>query len=59
MPYIYIYGWPEPYICTVFDRIFGHFPAKITVYRPFGRELTKHTFNIRSVCTVLANPSYA
>jgi hypothetical protein len=30
--YIYIYGWPDPYIYTVYDRIFGDFPAKITVY---------------------------
>jgi len=26
--------WPEPYICTVYDRIFGDLPAKITVYTP-------------------------
>jgi len=25
-------GWPEPYIYTVHDRIFGNFRAKITVY---------------------------
>jgi hypothetical protein len=28
------YGWPEPYVCTVYDRIFGNFPAKNTVYTP-------------------------
>jgi hypothetical protein len=27
-------GWPEPYIYTIYDRIFG-FPAKITVYTPY------------------------
>jgi len=31
----YILGWPEPYICTVYDRIFGNFPAKNTIYRPY------------------------
>jgi hypothetical protein len=25
-------GWPGSYICTVYDRIFGDFPAKNTVY---------------------------
>jgi hypothetical protein len=25
-------GWPEPYTYTVYDRIFGDFPAKKTVY---------------------------
>jgi len=28
-------GWPEPYIHTVYDRIFGDFPAKNTVYTPY------------------------
>jgi hypothetical protein len=28
-------GWPEPYICTVYDRIFGDFQAKNTVYTPY------------------------
>ena len=28
-------GWPGPYICTVYDRIFGDFPAKNTVYIPY------------------------
>jgi len=27
-------GWPEPYIYTVYDPIFGVFPAKSTVYTP-------------------------
>ena len=26
------WGWPEPYINTVYDRIFWDFPAKINVY---------------------------
>jgi len=37
-------GWPEPYIYTVYDRIFGDFPAKKT-----------YTHRIH---TVLANPIY-
>ena len=28
-------GWPEPYIYTVYDRIYGEFPAKSTVYTPY------------------------
>jgi hypothetical protein len=28
-------GWPEPYICTVYDRIFGNFPAENTVFTPY------------------------
>jgi len=30
--YSYFQGWPGPYVCTVYDRIFGDFPAKNTVY---------------------------
>jgi hypothetical protein len=26
------YGWPEPYIHTVYDRMYGDFPANKTVY---------------------------
>jgi hypothetical protein len=37
-------GWPAPYICTLYDRIFGDFPAKITVHTPH-------------VCMVLATPT--
>jgi hypothetical protein len=32
---VYSKGWPEQYICTVYDCIFGDFPAKITVYTPY------------------------
>jgi len=28
--YIFL-GWPKPYICTVYDHIFGDIPAKNTV----------------------------
>jgi len=28
-------SWPEPYIYTVYDRIYGDFPAKNTVYTPY------------------------
>jgi hypothetical protein len=37
LEYIYIYqkGWPEPYICTVYNRIFGDFPAKNTAHTPY------------------------
>jgi len=31
----YIQGWPEPYIYAVYDRIYGDFPAKNTVYTPY------------------------
>jgi hypothetical protein len=29
------YGWPEPYIYTVYGRVFCDFPAKNTVYKPY------------------------
>jgi len=32
---MYTYGWPALYKHTVYDRIFGDFPAKNTVYTPF------------------------
>ena len=35
--------WPESYICTVYDRKFGDFPAKNTVCTPY-------------IYMVLANP---
>ena len=38
-------GWPEPYIFTVYDRIFGDFPAKKAVHTPY-------------IYMVLANPNY-
>jgi len=28
------WGWPEPYVYTVYDRVYGKFPAKNTVYTP-------------------------
>jgi hypothetical protein len=31
----HVQGWPELYICTIYDRIFGDFPAKNTVYTPY------------------------
>jgi hypothetical protein len=39
-------GWPEPYIYTISDRIFGDFPAKNTVY-------------LHRIYMVLANPTKA
>jgi hypothetical protein len=33
--YALVKGRPEPYIYTVYDRIFGDFPAKNTVYVPY------------------------
>jgi len=33
--YTDIKGWPEPCIGTVYDRTFGGFPAKNTVYAPY------------------------
>ena len=41
----YLQGWPEPYIFTVYDRIFGDFPAKKAVHTPY-------------IYMVLANPTY-
>ena len=32
---MYVQGWPEPYIYTVHDSLFGDFPAKNTVYKPY------------------------
>ena len=32
---IYMLGWPEPYIYTVYARIFGDFPAKNIVNTPY------------------------
>jgi hypothetical protein len=29
------YGWPEPCVYTVYDRIFGDSPAKNSVYTPY------------------------
>ena len=31
----YTQGWPELYINTAYDCIFGDFPAKNTVYTPW------------------------
>ena len=31
----YTQGWPEPYIHTVYDCMYGDFPAKNTVYIPY------------------------
>jgi len=45
-------GWPGPYICTIYDRIFGGLPAKHTVYAPF---MTVHWWfpcQIYRTCTV-------
>ena len=38
-------GWPEPYEYAAYDRIFGDFPAKSTVYTSY-------------VYMVLANPNF-
>jgi hypothetical protein len=32
---LHIKGWPESYVYTVYDRIFGDFPAKNTVHTPY------------------------
>ena len=31
----YTQGWPEPYVCTVYDRMYGDFPAENTVCTPY------------------------
>ena len=28
-------GWPEPYICTVYDRMYGDSSAKKNIYTPY------------------------
>ena len=33
--YLTYLGWPQPYIHTVYDRMYGNFPAKNTVYTPY------------------------
>ena len=33
--YACVQGWPELYVYTVYDRLFGDFPANITVYTPY------------------------
>ena len=38
-------GWTEPYVYTVYERMFGGFPAKNTVYTPY-------------IYMVLANPRH-
>jgi len=35
MCYAVMQGWPEPCLYTVYDRICGDFPAKITVHTPY------------------------
>jgi hypothetical protein len=42
----YNQGVPELYIYAVFDRIFGDFPAKNTVYKHFFLVLADSTYNI-------------
>jgi hypothetical protein len=47
-------GWPEPCIYTVYDLIYGDFPAKNTVYTSCVYIYTVYTSYIYMV---LANPS--
>jgi len=42
------HGWPEPYIYTVYGRMYGDFPAKMTVYAPYTP----------IKCMVLVHPIY-
>ena len=43
-------GWLESYIYTVYDRIYGDFPAKNTVYTPYiygyGQLYLRYHFNV-------------
>jgi len=32
---LYVLGWPGPYICTVYDRMYGDFLAKNSVCTPY------------------------
>jgi hypothetical protein len=58
------YSWPEPYIHTVYDCIFGDFPAKNAVYAPYiygsGQPYTRttghNTTRLRSACLSLLAP---
>ena len=52
-------GWPEPYVCTVFGRTFGYFPAKNTVYTPYIQGFGQPYTYGRVWCThvVLLNPT--
>jgi hypothetical protein len=36
-------GWPEPYTFTVYDCMFGDFPAKDTVYTPYIHKALANT----------------
>jgi hypothetical protein len=43
---------PEPYIYTVYDRIFGDIPAKNAVYKPYiyGLANPNHDQNVSEQC---------
>jgi hypothetical protein len=48
----YFLGWPELYICTVYDRIFGDFTAKNIVYILYiGFWPTQTIFSFASLAT--------
>jgi hypothetical protein len=65
--------WTEPYIHTVYDRLYGDFPAKNTVYTPYIptnvwlwptlrmslAERTQHSlYTVYTYkCMVMANPT--
>ena len=34
---VHLQGWPEAYMCTVYGRMYGDFPARNTVYAPYIR----------------------
>ena len=58
--YVFV-GWPELYICTVYDRIFGDFPAKTSVYTPSifgsGQPYKYAVYIYIYIYSVMANPS--
>jgi len=45
---IHTQGWPEPYMYTVYDRIFSDLPAKNTVYTPCIYALANPTHTTQS-----------
>jgi hypothetical protein len=49
-----VQGWPEPYIYTVCDRMFGDFPAQNTVYiYGFGQPYIYVCYIVCHICACI------
>jgi hypothetical protein len=49
-----VQGWPEPYIYTVYDRMFGDFPAQNTVYiYGFGQPYIYVCYIVCHICACI------